>query len=498
MTVAPPRLKLESVERFERDVKLRLPFRFGVITVTEATQAVIRARVAFSDGRVAEGVAAETLAAKWFDKNPNLSDDQNLDQLRQALDLAVELYTDRGWSTAFGLYADTYRDQLTRGAALGLNPLVAGYGPALLDRAILDALGQARGLSFAAMVRANLPGMAVTTLTPDLDGFALAAFLSRLRSGERIDVRHTVGLVDPIVAQDQKLGQRVNDGLPETLEEVARYYRGRYYKLKVGGDVAADLDRLARIAQVLDREIGDYKATLDGNEQYDDVEGIAELWRRMTETSALQRLVASILFIEQPIKRAVALSRPVGALAKHKALIIDESDGELESFPAAAALGYAGVSSKNCKGFYKSLLNAARVVRMNGQAESARYFMSAEDLTTWAGACVQQDLALVSLLGIAHVERNGHHFIDGMCFAPMPEQRRFAAAHPDLYVLERGPARLRIARGRLSLKSLDCPGFAVGAEMDFAAMRRMPAASKARIEPAPLKAAAKDARKAKR
>ena len=32
---AVPKLKLESVERFERDFVLRLPFRFGVITVTE-------------------------------------------------------------------------------------------------------------------------------------------------------------------------------------------------------------------------------------------------------------------------------------------------------------------------------------------------------------------------------------------------------------------------------------------------------------------------------
>lgn len=490
MTATAPRVKLESVERFERDVKLRLPFRFGVITVTEATQAVIRARVAFSDGRVAEGVAAETLAAKWFDKNPALSDEQNLEQLRQALDIAAELYAAKGWSTAFGLYADTYRDQLARGAALGLDPLVASYGPALLDRAILDALGVAQKRSFAEMIRANLPGLTITDLTPDLERFDLAAFLTRLRPGAGIDVRHTVGLVDPIVASDQKPGQRVNDGLPETLEEVARFYRGRYYKLKVGGNVAADLDRLTRIAGVLDREIGDYQATLDGNEQYDDVDGIAELWRRMTETSALQRLVKAILFIEQPIKRAVALSRPIGALARHKPLIIDESDGELGSFPAAAKLGYAGVSSKNCKGFYKSILNAARVSALNAKSGPGKYFMSGEDLTTWAGVCVQQDLALVSLLGIAHVERNGHHFIDGMAFAPMREQRSFAAAHPDLYVMERGPARLRIARGRLSLKSLGCPGFAVGADMDFASMRKMPAASKARLAPLkPAKAA---------
>lgn len=478
-----PRVRLESVERFERDVKLRLPFRFGVITVTEATQAVIRARVGFGDGRVAEGVAAETLAAKWFDKNPGLSDDQNLAQLRQALDIAIGLYADRGWNTAFGLYADIYKDQLSRGAALGLDPLAASFGPALLDRAILDALGRTQKKSFADMIRANLPGMAVTALTPDLENFDLPAFLSRLRPGEGIDIRHTVGLVDPIVASDQLAGQRVNDGLPETLEEVARFYRGRYYKLKVGGNVAADLDRLTRIAHVLDREIGDYKATLDGNEQYEDVDGIAELWTRMTENAALQRLVKSILFIEQPIKRAVALSRPVGALAKKKALIIDESDGELGSFPAAVKLGYAGVSSKNCKGFYKSLLNAARVARLNDQAESARFFMSGEDLTTWAGVCVQQDLALVSLIGISHVERNGHHFIDGMGFAPMNEQRDFAAAHPDLYAIDRGPARLRIVRGRLSLGSLACPGFAVAGHMDFASMRTMPAAPKTKLAP---------------
>ncbi len=33
------KVKLEEVERYERHVKMRLAFRFGVITVTDATQA---------------------------------------------------------------------------------------------------------------------------------------------------------------------------------------------------------------------------------------------------------------------------------------------------------------------------------------------------------------------------------------------------------------------------------------------------------------------------
>jgi hypothetical protein len=477
-----PKLKLDSVERFERDVKLRLPFRFGVITVTEATQAVIRARITLEDGRSATGVAAETLAAKWFDKNLALSDDQNLDQLRQALDVAIDLYRAKGSDTAFGLFAGTYREQGARGAALGLNPLVASYGPALLDRAIIDALGRAHGKSFAAMIQANLPGMSVTDLTPDLEAFDLPAFLGALQPGASIDVRHTVGLVDPITASDQPQEHRVNDGLPETLEEVARFYRGRYYKLKVGGNIDADLDRLTRIAAVLDREIGAYEASLDGNEQYEDAEGIAALWRRMEETPALKRLVGSIIFVEQPIKRAVALSRPVEALSRHRAVIIDESDGELGSFPTSLKLGYAGVSSKNCKGFYKSLLNAARVARLNA-AGAGRYFMSAEDLTTWAGVSVQQDLALVSLIGLTHVERNGHHFIDGMGFAPAAEQDSFLRAHPDLYARGKGPARLSITDGKLALGSLGCPGFAVAGELDFASMRPMAPAPRTAIQP---------------
>src|SRR5690349_24784638 len=131
------KVKLEEVERYERPMKNRLAFRFGVITVTGGTQAVIRVRISLPDGRSSQGVAAEALAAKWFEKSPEFTDEQNLDQLRQALSLAIELYRARGLDTPFGLYAGTYLDQQKRGAALGLNPLVAAYGPALLDRAIL-------------------------------------------------------------------------------------------------------------------------------------------------------------------------------------------------------------------------------------------------------------------------------------------------------------------------------------------------------------------------
>ena len=97
--------------------------------------------------------------------------------------------------------------------------------------------------------------------------------------------------------------------------------------------------------------------------------------------------------------------------------------------------------------------------------------MSAEDLTTQAGLALQQDLALVALLGLGHVERNGHHYVRGLASLPAGEQAAWLAAHPDLYTRDGDLVRLRIAHGRLAIGSLAGPGFAAGAEPDWESMR---------------------------
>jgi hypothetical protein len=266
---------------------------------------------------------------------------------------------------------------------------------------------------------------------------------------------------------------QVGDGLPESLEEVAATYGHRYFKLKVGGNSDADLARLTEIAAVLDRLEGPYFVSLDGNEQYDDIAALLELWRRMQDTPALQRLVAGVLFIEQPITRTHALADDVSALSRVKPVTIDESDDGLDAFPRARSLGYSGVSSKCCKGLYKSIFNAARCAQWNAEAGAPRYFMTGEDLTVQAGLALQQDLALVNLIGIGHVERNGHHYVNGMAGLPATEQSGFLAAHPDLYEHTHGAARLRIRAGRLDIGSLARAGFASGAYPDWKTLRQI-------------------------
>jgi len=143
---AAPRLRIHEIEFFEWPYTLRLPFRFGVITVTHGRQVVARARIELEDGRSGWGIAAEALGAKWFDKNPAISDDDNLDQLRLALEIARDFYLAHGLDTAFGHFAAAYQPQIEKGAQHRLNPLVASYGPAMIDMTRAKA-EQAGGLT---------------------------------------------------------------------------------------------------------------------------------------------------------------------------------------------------------------------------------------------------------------------------------------------------------------------------------------------------------------
>jgi len=467
-----PQLKLIAADFFERPVKLRLPFRFGAVTVTRAPQVFVRARIKLADGREGDGVSAEMLVPKWFDKSPDLTHEENFFQLRGSLALAKLALMEIESNTPFGLSAAVDPILHESAKAPYLNGLIMSFGLALIERAIIDALGRLENVSAFDLVRINRIGLDARTAT-DLAGFDFGRLLASLVPARSIHARHTVGLVDALTRAGTD-GKRIDDGLPESLEEVIAAYGNRYFKLKVGGNIDADIDRLCGIAAVLDAIDAPYQVTLDGNEQYHDIEEVVALWRRIGEEPRLKRLKSSIIFIEQPIARDRALSTPVAALSNEVPIEIDESDADVGTFPHARALGYRGVSSKSCKGFYRALINRARIEKWNAEEASGRYFMSAEDLTTQAGVALQQDLALATLIGATHLERNGHHYV-GRMNAPASEQDAFLKAHPDIYHRAAdGGVRVTIRDGVIAIGSLATPGLGVGPMPDFSTMTSEP------------------------
>ena len=450
----PPRIAVRDISFFERPIPFAKPFRFGSVVITSSVQVFVRAEIEIEGKGASIGASAEMMASKWFDKRAHLSPQQTIDGLRRALAIARELYLARsGFDTAFGHHAAIIAAQVEACAKEDIPPLAAGFGPAEIDKAILDALLRGLGANFFDGMAANVAGIDAR-LAPDLGDDAVAQFLAGRRRLERVAIRHTVGMDDTVEGEGGVADAHENAG-------------ARYFKLKLNGDPAADAARLIRIGKELAKLPYEYKVTLDANEQYADLGALSALVERLDRDGALKPIAGKLLYIEQPMPRDITRQSPLGALAGRD-FIIDEADDSYDAFPAARALGYRGISSKSCKGIYKSVINAARAA--NWSADGGRYFISGEDLTCQAGLGVQQDLALGALIGVTHAERNGHHYVDGFAETPAAEADAFLVAHPDLYIRDGNIIRLSIHDGDLLTGSLAAPGFATSVHPEWSAL----------------------------
>jgi hypothetical protein len=82
--------------------------------------------------------------------------------------------------------------------------------------------------------------------------------------------------------------------------------------------------------------------------------------------------------------------------------------------------------------------------------------LTGEDLCNLGPVALLQDLAVMTLLGIGHVERNGHHYYRGLTLWPADWQETVLTTHGDLYARHRdGFACLRILEGRVALGSVN-------------------------------------------
>jgi hypothetical protein len=436
-----PRIAVKSIDLSERRVPFRHPFRFGAVTVNEAPQIFVHVTIEV-DGQRSTGAAAELMVPKWFNKDAGLSASDTVDQLRQSAAIARTLYLEQTTpDTAFGLHAARHGTQVAACGKAGIPPLAANFGTAEIDKAILDALLRAARKDFFAGMRDNIAGLD-RRLTPDLDDTAVSDFLTGRKVSQRIAVRYTIGMLDTL------------DSVREAIR--AKY---RFFKIKLCGDPEKDRARLSELAALLGNS--DYQASLDANEQYrsiGDLNTLVKALRTDTPRGAIGALAARLLYIEQPFAREDTWNFDLKSLATRVAFIIDEADDSYDAFPRAKILGYRGVSSKSCKGLYKSLLNGARAARWN--KAGGDFFISAEDLTCQAGLAVQQDNALVAFHGLKHAERNGHHYVDGFANTPALEAESFLAAHSDLYEKSDGIVRLAVHDGTMATESLAVRGFA--------------------------------------
>ena len=459
---------LKETRFYMRNVRTRMPFRYGAATLVSVPILHVGVTAELGDSTPARGWAADILPPKWFDKDPAKEYGENVADLIAMARAAGKAYGEASLRprSLFAVWRDGYEATLEAGGAAGLNRLTAGHGSSLFERALIDAIGTARGLSYHQLLRRDALGIELSALHEELRGIPVSGAVPE-QPLEFAAVRHTVGMADPIRTGEIPADERLDDGLPQALEE----YIGqgiRYLKIKLGGVLDSDIERLRQIADVL---VGDrqYSVSLDGNEQYGHPDELLELMGAMGADRRLQGLYESVIYIEQPLDRGRALDGDfaggIRALSGLKPVVIDESDDALDSFARAARVGYNGVSAKNCKGLIKAIANRALTLKLSADSGSP-FFMTAEDLMNLPVVPLQQDLAQVAALGIDHVERNGHHYVRGLDHLSEAERTGCEQVHAGLYRREGGMTRLDIRRGRIDLRSLQVPGLGVGVRVD--------------------------------
>ena len=477
MTAAPsfaPKLKVLGVEAFEQPFRLRLPFRFGVITLTEGVQAFLRVHVRLDDGREGFGYAAEMLAAKWFDKNPALSDAQNQDQLRKSIEVAAAAYREAPSSTAFDLYADNYRYQLRAGRELGLPPLVAGFGNALVDRGVLDAVCRLLGVSFWTAMRSNLPGMVAHPIIPDLGALRLQRLPRRPAAGAAASRRATPSAWSTRSRRPTSRPARASTtACPRRSTRSSRPTASAASSSRSAATAAPTSTGWCASPPCSTASPGRCTSPLDGNEQYEDVDGVLELWSAIEAEPALQQLCAATLFIEQPIKRAGRARRGASRRWRGKAGDHRRVGRRARRLRAARALGYMRRFVQGLQGLLQVDRSTSRAAGSGTRRTAARYFMSGEDLTTQAG------------LSRAAGPGPGRPARPRPCRAQRPPLRRrlrrpphgesaaFLEAHPDLY--HEADRRVRLthrAAAGIALGSLECPGFGSAVVPDLSTTAR--------------------------
>jgi len=472
---SPIKLAIESVSFFVRNVRMRLPFRYGKACLTAAPLLHAKLVARDEDNVAITGTSADLLPPKWFDKAPDKDFHRNISDLVLAAKTGVQGYlaVANSCRTPFEIWREAYGLVHDATQIVGLNALTGSFGSSIVERALIDAAGKAVECGYHSVLKHNLLGIDPGLVHEEL---ATTRFIDAVpdEPARSIAVRHTVGLGDPIRDADIAPLDRLGDGIPQSVEAWIRDAGVRYFKVKVCADLDADRARLEALAALLDKALpGAYHLTLDGNEQFHSVDELRAWYAALLDTPALRGLLGRVLFIEQPIERSAALSeagaKGLAAATELPPAIIDESDDHVDAFKRAAALGYRGVSVKNCKGVFQGLLNRMLVDRFNIEG-SARYTLSAEDLCNQPLVPLQQDLCALSVLGIDHAERNGHHYCGTLDHVSHLELEDCLKVHGALYEEFGSSARLRIRNGALDLQSLQQPGLGLGNVVDYADM----------------------------
>jgi L-alanine-DL-glutamate epimerase-like enolase superfamily enzyme len=444
----PGPIRVEHVALAYEDFRYRAPLKFGGTVVDRVTLLNVTCVVRTASGGAATGFGSMPLGNVWAFPSKALSYETTLSAMKALAERVATLTAacpERGHPIDLNRALEPLylRAAAEVSVALRLTEPIPKLATLVVaspfDAALHDAYGKAHGLN------------CYRTYGPDHLPHDLGHYLGKEFAGDhlgrhvltdpkpRLPVYHLVGAVDPILESD--LGQRLNDGLPETLPEWIEHDGLTHLKIKLNGDdLAWDVERVVRVDRVATetearRGVKSWIYSLDFNERCPDVGYLLDFLHRLRERTPAG--FDRIQYVEQPTARDLGAHRSnvMHEAAKLRPVVIDESLTDLESLVLAREMGYTGVALKACKGQSQALLMAAAARRFS-------MFLCVQDLTCPGASLVHSVGIAAHVPGVAAIEANARQYVPA---ANASWETRF-------------PGLFRIANGTMDTSTLTGPG----------------------------------------
>ena len=107
--MSAPTMRIDSADFYMRNVRTRIPFKYGVAVLTSVPilHAIVNVTV---EGKRVQGIAADILPPKWFDKDPEKEYEDNVEDLLFCARAAARVYSTVGRSpnTFFSIWQEGY------------------------------------------------------------------------------------------------------------------------------------------------------------------------------------------------------------------------------------------------------------------------------------------------------------------------------------------------------------------------------------------------------
>src|SRR5439155_6559283 len=120
------------------DLKTRMPFKYGIATMTETPHVFVRLWVQV-DGKLSVGIAADHLPPKWFTKRPEQPIADEIAEMLRVIQHALAAATGMEAESPFDLWRQLEAAQSAWGEQARLPPLLTQFGTSLMERAMIEA-----------------------------------------------------------------------------------------------------------------------------------------------------------------------------------------------------------------------------------------------------------------------------------------------------------------------------------------------------------------------